>query len=104
MKRKLMLSVSALMLLGIGHSVYANDDLTKQIQMQLQQIQDNQEKQRQALNTQIQAQLKKMQADLQKEIQNEHNITQAQIKKIQDTLQDQIQQVNANVIKVSKMK
>jgi len=111
MKRKIVLSISMMLLLGVGNGAYAGDDASKQMQMlnsqiqtQLQQIQEKQQNQMLALNKQVQDQLKQMQTKLEKEISDGYSKTQDQIKNLQTALQGQIKQVNDNLEKGLKAK
>ncbi len=106
MKRKILLI--SLIMLGTGQSVVYADGgdaskqlqmLNSQIQVQLQQIQENQQKHDKAFNTQIQGQMKKLQVDIQKQITDSFNKTQEQIKTVQNNLQKEIKQLNENINK-----
>ena len=71
--------------------------LNSQIQSQLQQIQDVQQKQMKDLNKQIQNQLKQMQTTLEEKIKTMNDTTQTQIKTLQTSLQQQVKQINDRV-------
>ncbi|PJD90731.1 MAG: hypothetical protein CK424_08675 [Legionella sp.] len=73
--------------------------LNSQIQTQLQQIQETQQKQMKELNTKIQSQLQQMKKELDGQIQTVNTQTQKQLKQVQDTLQAQIKQVQADAMK-----
>lgn len=107
--RRMVVSASFILLLAAGKGTYADDSVSKQIQMlnsqiqaQLQQIQEAQKKTDKVFNDQIQAQLKQIQTDIQKQINEGYKKTQDQIKAVQDAMQKQIQQVNTNVVNAAK--
>lgn len=67
--------------------------LNSQLQAQLQQMQDTQQKQIKELNTQLQKQLSTLQKDLQTKIETVNTQTQEQIKTLKTDLEKQIMQV-----------
>jgi DNA anti-recombination protein RmuC len=68
--------------------------LNSQIQAQLQQMQESQQKQLKTLNTQIQTQIKQLQSSLQDQMQTMNTSTQKQLQTMNTTLQQQIKQVH----------
>ncbi|MFZ4076431.1 MAG: hypothetical protein ACOYKA_00460 [Legionellaceae bacterium] len=67
--------------------------LNSQLQAQLQQMQDTQQKQIKELNTQLQKQLSTLQKDLQTKIETVNTQTQEQMKTLKADLEKQIMQV-----------
>lgn len=73
--------------------------LNSQIQAQLQQIQEAQQKQMKELNTKIQTQLKQIKTDLDASIAKVNTQNQTQLKQVQEALQAQIKQIQAETAK-----
>ena len=100
MKKKTILVPIILSMMTYALAGHAEDNTSDQIQMlnsqiqaQLQQMQETQQKELKELNMQLQTQLKKMQTDLQEKIQTLNTQTQEQMKTMQTELQTQIKQV-----------
>ncbi len=98
--------ISAIILLGANSMLYADDNVSQQIQllntqiqMQFQKVNASQLKQNKDFNTQIQAQLKQMQTDLQDQIQKMNTQTQNQMKDLQASLQQQISDIQQQALK-----
>ncbi|WP_133127419.1 hypothetical protein [Legionella nagasakiensis] len=109
MKKIIMGGTGLLMLFSLGNFAYADDNVTKQIQLlnsqiqaQLQKIQADQQNQIKQLNTQIQTQLKQLQQQLQDQIQKVNTDTQKQMQTMQTTLENQIKQVQQQATQAAK--
>ena len=103
MQQKKELLCHTVLCLGPNQLTHAanTDNVSKQIQ--LQQIQDNQQKQIIKLNTQVQLQLKNMQTDLQAQIQKDNNTSQNQLKMGLNQLRAQINQGPRNSVVVPRL-
>ena len=109
MKTILIASLSTLMLIGASKMTYAATDntaqqiqqLNSQIQVQLQKLQADQQKQLMTLNAQLQVQMKQVQAAIQAQIQKMNTQTQDQMKKLQATLEQEIKTVQKQSVQVA---
>jgi t-SNARE complex subunit (syntaxin) len=104
MKKQLCVLMFGYMVFSLSNNSFAGEAqqiqmLNSQIQAQLQQMQETQQKQIADLNTQVQGQLKKMKDELSAQIATLNTNYQADLKKMQNDLQAQIKQVQSDVVK-----